>query len=264
MKSIEEKQEKQLKKHRKEKTERQKKIAAIGAIIFVALFSLWIMWVVGRPLVRYASQPELFRQWIDGYGIWGPAVYMGCVILQILVAFIPGEPLELVAGYAFGSFWGTLWCLLASSVGSILVFLLVRKFGIRLVNVFYSEEKLHELRFLKKSKKRDILYAIIFILPGTPKDLLCYFAGLTDIKLSTFLLICSFGRIPSIITSTASGDALGQASYLPAVIILGITLGISGAGVLFYRHICRKHNKEPLEHLKTKMREKYEKKEKEI
>lgn len=251
-------------KKKEKKTEIRQKRGAIAVIALVAVFSLWIMWVVGRPLVRYASQPELFRQWIDGYGIWGPAVYMGCVILQVVVAFIPGEPLELVAGYAFGSLQGTILCLLASSLGSVIVFGLVRRFGIKLVNVFYSEEKLHELRFLRKSKKRDILYAIIFILPGTPKDLLCYFAGLTDIKFTIFLLICSLGRIPSIITSTASGDALGQASYIPAVIILCVTLLISGAGIILYRHICKKHNKEPLEHIKTKMRENHEKKEKEI
>lgn len=244
------------------KIDKKQKRSAIAVIALVIVFSLWIMWVVGRPLIRYASEPERFRQWIDGYGIWGPAVYMGCVILQVLVAFIPGEPLELVAGYAFGSIQGTLLCLIASSVGSVLVFGLVRRFGIKLVNVFYSEEKLRELRFLKHSKKRDILYAIIFILPGTPKDLLCYFAGLTDMKFTTFLLICSVGRIPSILTSTASGDALGQASYIPALIILGGTLLISGGGVLLYRHICKKHNREPLEHLKTKVREKHgEKKE---
>lgn len=246
---------------KEKRTETQQKRGAIAVVVLVAVFSLWIMWVVGRPLIRYASEPERFRQWIDGYGIWGPAVYMGCVILQVLVAFIPGEPLELVAGYAFGSIQGTLLCLIASSIGSVLVFGLVRRFGIKLVNVFYSEEKLRELRFLKHSKKRDILYAVIFILPGTPKDLQCYFAGLTDMKFTTFLLICSLGRIPSILTSTASGDALGKASYIPAVIILCATLLISGGGIILYRHICKKHNREPLEHLKTKMRENHEKKE---
>lgn len=248
---------------KEELTKKQQRILAVLAISIMIIIMGLLMWVIGRPLVRFASEPELFREWIESYGIWGPGIYMGCVILQVLVAFIPGEPLELVAGYAFGTLQGSLLCLAASTIGSVLVFGLVRRYGMKLVEVFYSAEKLHELRFLKKSKKRDILYAIIFIIPGTPKDLLCYFAGLTDMKFTTFLLICSVGRIPAMITSTVSGDALGSESYLPAIIILTVTLIISGIGLLIYRHICKKNNREPMEYLKTKMRERNEKREKE-
>ena len=241
-----------MKKNR-ELTKKQQKIIAVTAMIVVVLLVGILMWVVGRPLLQFVTEPEKFRAWVDENGIKGQLLYVGCVILQVLIAFVPGEPLELAGGYAFGTVEGSLLCLGASVAGSILVFGLVRRYGIRLVEVFYPTEKLRNLRFLRKSPKRDILYAIIFTIPGTPKDLLCYFAGLTDMKFSTFLLIASLGRIPSLITSTLSGGALGAESYVPAVIVLVVTLVISGVGLLIYRHICKKQNREPMEYLKEKV-----------
>lgn len=224
----------------------QKVIAAVAIVIVVAVVGI-LMWVVGRPLLAFVTEPEKFRAWVELNGIKGQLLYILCVILQVLVAFVPGEPLELVGGYAFGTVEGSLLCLGASAIGSMLVFGLVRRYGIRLVEVFYSAEKLRSLRFLRRSPKRDFLYAIVFAIPGTPKDLLCYFAGLTDMKCSKFMLIATLGRIPGLITSAFGGDALGTESYVPAVVVLAVTLVISGVGVVVYRNICGKQNREGTE-----------------
>lgn len=192
-------------------------------------------------MLQLAADPAKFRDWVQARGVVGKIAYMGMVILQVLVALIPGEPLEIAAGYAFGAIEGTLLCLGAATLGSLLVFGLVRRFGVKLVEVFFSREKLRSLRFLQSSGRRRILFAIIFILPGTPKDLLCYFAGLTDIPFATWLLLCSLGRLPSIITSTIGGDALGTQSYLSAAIVFAVTLAVSGLGVLAYRLIQKRH-----------------------
>ena len=222
-------------------SEKQKKrIAAAGVVIFI-LLSLFLFWFVGRPMVRFAKEPELFRQWVEARGVWGKAAYVGMVFLQVLVAIIPGEPLELCGGYAFGSFWGTVLCLLGAVLGSVAVFAFVRKFGQPLVEVFFSKEKLESLRFLRSSPKRDALMWLIFTVPGTPKDLLCYFAGLTDLTWGKWLLMATVGRIPSILTSTIGGDAIGVQNYQFAIITFAVTLVISGIGLLIYRTICRRH-----------------------
>ena len=124
-----------------------------------------------------------------------------------------------------------------------IVFALVRCFGLRLVEVFFSREKLRSLRFLKSSPKRDMLFLIIFMIPGTPKDLLCYFAGLTDIRFPLWLLICSLGRLPSIITSTLGGDALGTENYIFAAAVFAITLLVSAGGIFLYRQLGKKGEK---------------------
>lgn len=220
----------------------QKLFATVAVVAFLALFLL-ICAIIGVPMVRFASEPEKFRIWVMERGIFGQFAYVGMVILQVIAAVIPGEPLEIAGGYAFGSVQGTLLCLIASSIGSIIVLCLVRRYGMRLVTSFFPQNKLSNLRFLQSSPQRTLLFLLIFMIPGTPKDLLCYFIGLTDIKLPVLFIICSIGRIPSVVTSTIGGNALGTKSYLFAVIIFAVAFLISMAGLLIYNAICKQHNK---------------------
>ena len=224
-------------------TDKQKKLIAWAAIAIFLLLSAAVGWFIGRPLVRFASRPEEFRLWVDGHGLLGMAAYVGMVFLQVVVAVIPGEPLEISGGYAFGALRGSVLCLLGGVLGSVAVFALVRRFGRELVEIFFPKEKIESLRFLQSSPKRDLLFWIVFVVPGTPKDLLCYFAGLTDLSWGKWLLICSAGRLPSIITSTVGGSAVGGRQYLFAILVFAGTMALSAVGLLIYRGLCRRHEK---------------------
>ncbi len=224
-------------------TAKQKKLIGWAAIAIFLLLSAVVGWFVGRPLVRFASQPEQFRQWVDGHGLMGCAAYVGMVFLQVVVAVIPGEPLEISGGYAFGAVRGSLLCLLGAFLGSVAVFALVRRFGRELVDIFFPREKLENLKFLQSSPKRDVLFWLVFMVPGTPKDLLCYFAGLTDLSWGKWLLLCTVGRLPSVLTSTIGGDALGVKDYQFAMLVFAATLAVSAVGLLIYRALCRRHQR---------------------
>ena len=150
-------------------TQKQKKIAAACTLAVFILLSAAVCWFVGRPMIRFAKQPELFRQWVDSLGLWGMIVYVGMCILQVVVAIIPGEPLEICGGYAFGGVWGSVLCMLGLFLGSVIVFALVRKLGQPMAEIFFPPEKLEKLHFLKHSPKRDYLFWLIFTVPGTPK-----------------------------------------------------------------------------------------------
>ncbi len=219
--------------------ERRRKLLAAGALVIFIVLMAAVAWFIGRPMIRFVEEPDLFRAWVDSHGVWGRLAFIGMTVLQIVVAFIPGEPLEIGAGYAFGFWEGTFLCLVSILVGSALVFLLVRRFGMLLVEVFFSREKIQSLKFLHHSPRRDMLIFLILFIPGTPKDLLSYVAGLTDIRLSRWLLIATVARIPSVITSTAGGSLMGEQNYLFAILVFAGTLAVSGLGVLIYRQISR-------------------------
>ncbi len=230
------------KKHMKRTlTEKQKKMLSAAAIILFILLFAALAWFVGRPMIRFARQPEQFRSWVDGHGALGCAAYAAMVFLQVVVAIIPGEPLEIAGGYAFGAWWGTALCLIGAVLGSAAVFALVRRWGRPLAEVVFPKEKLDKLQFLHSSPKRTALLWLIFTAPGTPKDLLCYFAGLTDMKWRTWLLIATVGRLPSIVTSTVGGGALGDRNYTTAAIAFGVALAAAGVGYLVYRAVCRRN-----------------------
>ena len=91
------------------------------------------------------------------------------------------------------------------AAASSLVFLLTRFLGVRLVEIFISREKIDELRFINSEEKLKRMIFLLFFIPGTPKDLLTYFAGLTRIKLHEFLIISMIARIPSLVSSTIGG-----------------------------------------------------------
>ena len=220
---------------------KDKKKIIVGILMIIAAIVIVLVCIfVGIPLVRLAGEPEKFREWVDSKGMWGPVLYIALVVFQILIAFIPGEPLEIAAGYVFGTFKGTLLCITAASIGSIIVILMVRKFGKAILELYFDKEKIESLKFLQSSDKKIVIFLILFIVPGTPKDLLCYYGGLTDISLPLLIFICTVCRFPSIITSTVGGDALGTGQYLFAVIVFAITAVVSLIGILIYKKFSQK------------------------
>lgn len=222
-----------------DKNSRKKIIAGILMCVAAVIIVLVCIFV-GIPLIKLAGEPEQFREWVASKGIWGPVLYMALVIFQILIAFIPGEPLEIVAGYVFGTMKGTVLCLAAASIGSIVVLFLVRKFGKALLEIYFDKEKIESLSFLQSSERKIVIFLILFLVPGTPKDLLCYYGGLTDISLPLLIFICTVCRFPSIITSTVGGDALGTGQYAFAVIVFAVTAVVSFLGILVYKRLSKK------------------------
>ena len=223
-------------------TEAHKKKIYLFAIIVALIFIAAVGYLVGKPMIEFVREPERFRAWVDSSGFVSRVIFVGMVIFQLIIALIPGEPLEMGAGYAFGAWEGTILCIIGCVIGSALVFLFVRRFGVKLVEVFFPREKIRSLRFLQDSRRLNLLTFIVFFIPGTPKDLLSYFIGLTDMKLGTWLLITAVARIPSIVTSTVTGDALGLKDYQFALIAFGVTLALSLIGILVYRRLsARRH-----------------------
>lgn len=221
----------------------QQKIKSILFLVVLLLFFTALCLLVGRPMLNFVSQPQKFRDWVQSRGVLAHIIFVLMVAFQVFFAIIPGEPLEIVAGYAFGAVEGTILCVIGGLLGSLAVFYLVRTFGKRFVELFFSVEKLNNLKFLKDTKKLNKLTFLIFLIPGTPKDLFVYFLGLTKIELSAFVITASIGRLPSIITSTIGGDALGVKNYVFAIITFGVAIVLGAAGFWLYNFIINKLKK---------------------
>lgn len=206
-------------------------ILAILAVIFICILGYFI----GRPLVQFVSEPEKFQLWVEEKGILGVLAFIGMVILQVLLAIIPGGPFEIGAGYAFGVVKGTLICDIAMTIASVIIFLFVKKFGLRFVELFVSKEKIESVNFLKSSRRSESIIFLFFLVPGTPKDLLSYLIGLTDMKLSHWIFICGVGRLPAIFLSALSGSALSSAKYHLAIILIAAIIVLYVVGIILYR-----------------------------
>lgn len=216
---------------------KRKIFAVISVFVLLALMGLATYLIYGW--LSSFSQ-EGFRDYIRSFGILGPFVMLLIQFLQVFIALIPGEFVETAAGFAFGPVFGTLICYIGVAAASSIVFLLTRRFGIRLVEVFTSRDKINELKFINTEKKRNYLIFLLFFIPGTPKDLLTYFVGLTDIKLGSFLVISLIARIPSVLSSTFGGHLLGVGQYWDAILLYAITGAVSLIGLMVYNKIIKR------------------------
>ena len=222
----------------------QKTIYIIALALALTVMALAVIFV-GIPIVRFIKEPERFRQWVRVRGIWGKIAYVGMVTLKVILVVIPGEPFEMAAGYAFGTWEGLLLCVMGITIGSIIVFCTVKKFGLSIVRVFFSQKKIDSMKFLHTSKRQNAFLAVVYMIPGTPKELLNYYAGLTDIKLWTWAIVCSVGRVPSIIASTIAGDALEQKKYSLGIIITGVSVVVGLIALLILRKVVTEKGEEP-------------------
>ena len=150
-------------------------------------------------------------------------------LMQILLVVLPGEPLEMLAGMCFGTFWGTVFILVIVFLATSIIFFLVRKYGKLYVEQFFKKEKLDKIqnsKFFRNPKNVELIMIILFIIPGTPKDLLVYLGGLLPIKPLRFILISTFARFPSVISSTLMGASILNGNLKFSIFIYALTFVI--------------------------------------
>lgn len=221
-----------------------KKVAAIVLGAFSVLSC--VLAVIGVFYIRQKfADPDIVRDWLDGHYVWGALIMICVCIVQVVIALIPGELVEIAAGYVFGPWWGLLVCLFGAMLGSVLVLVLVRRFGRKFVESIYPREKLDSLPILNNPSKRNALTALLFLIPGTPKDLLTYVIGLTEMSIPAYVLLTAFARIPSILMSTLGGDALIDDTLHTAIVMFIIAGALSLCGYLAYLYIQKRSHKKP-------------------
>lgn len=218
----------------KKKLQQNRRLYIIVSISVCLLLISLGSFLLAPVILKTINDPHQFRDLVTQKGFYGYLLFIFIQMLQVIFAFIPGEVVEVGAGYAFGVFGGTLLCLLGVFFSSVLIFFSVRKFGHRLALILMDSNTLRRLAFLRNKKKMYFLFLILYFLPGTPKDILTYFAGLTDINPTAFLLICTLGRIPSIITSTLAGSTLVENNYMATILIFAITAVLAILGYMVY------------------------------
>ena len=220
---------------------KRKRIVAIISFCVILILMGFAAYILLSKFLLNDTSAQSFEAFIDRYGWWGRAVAVIIQFLQVFIAVIPGEFIEVGLGLSFGAVEGTLLCLLGLSLGSLTIFLLVKKWGVRFAELFVDIEKINSLRFINNEKKLKRLIFILFLIPGTPKDLLTYGVPFTRIKMSEFMIISMIARIPSIISSTIGGNLFGDGEYLSGIILLLITGAISLAGLKIYDIIYKKY-----------------------
>ena len=205
-----------------------------------------VLTVILAPKILTLQDPavrESVRAKVDAAGMKGVVAVFLLQVIQVVIAFVPGEPVELLCGFLYGTFGGLLLCLVGIAAGTALVFTFARFFGRRYIGAFVDSDKYKKLAFLRNPVRRDAMFFLLFLIPGTPKDVLTYFAPLTKIPLARFIAISCMGRIPSLISSTFIGSNIKEGNFLFSALVFVIFGALGLVGIVIYNRVIEKYRK---------------------
>lgn len=214
-------------------------------IIKLILFILTIILIVAISIKLFplftnlgTSEGQLkFKEEISNSGSGGILMLLGLQLLQILIPVLPGEPIEFLAGMCYGTIGGMFIIFLGAFLSSFIIFYCVRKFGKNFIHTFFGKDKIEKLeksKWLSNPEKIELILFIAFLIPGTPKDLFVYIAGLLPIRPYRFFLISTFCRFPSVISSTFAGSNVVDGNWWLSIVSYIVTFSISGLGLYIY------------------------------
>lgn len=170
---------------------------------------------------------EWFKLYVEDKGFWGVLIILALQVIQVIIAVIPGEPIEVIAGLLYGTFGGYVICTIGMLIGTVAIFYFIRHNGTKFVRNVIGEDKLLRYKFLSNTKRLETIVFILFFIPGTPKDVITYIVPITEIKASIFFVIVTVARIPSIISSTYAGASLSDGEWIKTLVIF-VIIGIVG------------------------------------
>jgi len=206
-------------------------ISLLSILVFIGVISYLL------PIIKNITTTEGrigFEQRIDELGIWGIFLLFALQLAQIFLIIIPGEPIEILAGMCYGAFGGFLFITISVAIITTLIMILVRMLGRKFVYEFFSKERIEKIensKMFKNPKRVEWIMIILFVLPGTPKDLIVYLGALLPINPYKFVAISTIARLPSVISSTLAGTSLASGNWGISIIIYVITFVIIGLAI---------------------------------
>jgi uncharacterized membrane protein YdjX (TVP38/TMEM64 family) len=226
----------------------QRRRLALRGIIFVSLVALLFFFsrYIPQPFSAFAPPGEEFddfeglysstdklSKFLQSLGPYSPAVFVLLQVLQVIAAPVPGELTGVAGGYVYGEFFGLILSTVGLTLGSWIAFELASILGRPFVERFVSHEALHKFDFLTTNTGATICF-LLFLIPGFPKDYLCYLLGLSRMKLGTFLLVSIVGRVPGTYLLNVQGAKFRDQEYYQVVVF-----SIASAAILLAAYLYR-------------------------
>lgn len=221
-----------------EKTSVQQKLLGTFILIIITAIFILLMWVVGKPLLRLASDEHALEAYIQQKGIWGRLAFLEMQVLQGVLP-IPIEITTVAGGFIFGPAEGAALTVCAMTISTTLIFWFTRLWGKKLINLFFTPKQQSKFKKFSNEKARNTATALVFAIPGAPKRLFVFSAGLIPQSFFKFLAISLCARLPTVLICSFGGDALVRKQYGMAIALFVLVGVIGTAGYLVYRFIIK-------------------------
>ena len=187
----------------------QKQIKFISRTITIIITLLLILFIIYGFREGLFTSNEKLVEYIAGYGTIGPIIFMLLQIVQVIFPVIPGGASCLVGVLAFGPIWGFIYNYVGLCLGSMAVFYLSRRYGLRLIRKLFSKETVDKYLGYIRTNKFNWIFMVGIFFPGAPDDLLCYIAGVSKMKWHQFIWVILLGKPLTLVFYSLFIDVLG-------------------------------------------------------
>jgi uncharacterized membrane protein YdjX (TVP38/TMEM64 family) len=214
------------------------KIALLFVLILTGIFLFF-----HYDLYRLFLSRRKLGEFVTSFGPLSVVIFIGLQILQVLIAPIPGEISGFIGGYLYGPVLGTLYSTIGLAIGSWLAFLLARWLGMPFVEKIITPQIVQKYDHFMEHRGIPITF-ILFLIPGFPKDALSYIIGLSHMRATTFLILCTAGRLVGTIMLSVSGSCARNNQNTAMLAILGISALITLLAWYYHEeilHLARRH-----------------------
>lgn len=205
----------------------------IGTLVILMLVYAYIMFSRRFTIFR---DPVKIRDLILSFGPYSILAFIVCQIIQVVIFFIPGEVVQIAGGYIFGPVVGGLASAVGIILGSMIGYFTAKILGKKFINGLIEKNNLNRLKKILDAGSNNIAIFIIYFIPGIPKDVLVYVAGISNVKLSDFIIYSSMGRFPWIVASAVFGHGINKGNYAVSIAIAIVS------GALFLFGILKGHS----------------------
>ena len=206
----------------------------INGIILISFIVLSIvLTIILFPILKeYQTEEGLngLKTFVEKMGFFGILILFSIQVIQIVIPFLPGQFIEFAVGALYSPVVAITILSLGLVVATIIIYYLGKWVGRPFINLFLSEENEQKYGFLKNSRKMELVFFILFLIPGTPKDVLIFFLPLLNLKLSRFIVLSLLARIPGWILDVYMGHSFFEKNYtlLIIVVVIMVLIGIFG------------------------------------
>ena len=201
----------------------KKTIAGLAIFGLVVAVIIYILFPLG--LVKFFMDQRYLLQFIREHRMYAIFIFIGLQLLQVVAAPVPGEVTGFVGGIFFGPFWGVVFSTIGLTLGSWLAFGLARIAGRPLVEKVVSAETIKRYDYVMKHKGLFLAF-LMFLIPGFPKDYLCYLLGLGHMGQRDFLIVSTSGRLLGTVLLTVEGSFFHQRRYAEFFTVMSISIAI--------------------------------------
>jgi uncharacterized membrane protein YdjX (TVP38/TMEM64 family) len=212
-------------------------IIVLGAVAVLIGGCAWLVWTnapIYQFIIRLYADKYFLKKTLREWGVLAPVIFIVLQALQVVLSPIPGEATGILGGYLFGQWLGLLYSTIGLTLGSIGAFAIGRWLGAHYVKNLVSTETWNRLGFIVEAEGA-VLCFIVYLIPGLPKDIVCYLFGISPMPLWVFTLVSGLGRIPGTWVLSAQGAHTAAGDYLQAILVTAVAVAVA-LPLYYYRH----------------------------